>query len=94
MDYIKEANNIVKDLSDFMSRIKERSNKFIGLQAVIPSGLYKDRVGEITSVCFDDNNLFVLIQPYRLKGKGDKLLWKHSDARKYYNILNIKNIFE
>lgn len=70
-----------------MSTIKELLNlereKFLNQDAIILVGKYKGRKAKITEITILFGKFFYLVQPYRLIGNGDELLWNDAQARSY-----------
>jgi hypothetical protein len=89
----KEIKKIKEEYIKLIGNLKKRTKKFEGLIAKIPRGEYKNRFGKITSCIIDtDGEILVLIRPFRLRGKGDPLLWDKYDARTFWKLSEVEEI--
>jgi len=88
--------SIKKRYIETLTPILKECKQFIGLSAIIPHGYYAGRWGKITDAFIsDDGEVFVIIQPYRIKGDKKKLgelLWDKYDARTFWKLSDVKNV--
>lgn len=83
MNYVGFVQQKSSQLFDLLTEIE---HQFIGRDALIKEGKFKGRRGRCTSILNDRSTLLFLVQPYRLSGEGDVLLWDDPAARTFLPI--------
>jgi hypothetical protein len=85
---LAKFNKLKEEAMDLQDNLRRH---YIGKDAILLRGKYKNRNGCICGISFDiENNIKMLVRPYRIHGEGDKLLNDHPDARTYWNIYDLE----
>lgn len=70
----------------FAESLKQLEQRFVGRDAIFKVGKFKGRRGRCTMITIQRQQPAFLVQPYRLSGSGDELLWDDPQARTYLPI--------